>query len=36
MNCVGHHVDIKYSDSDDELSSEDREFWCFLLDDDVF
>lgn len=35
-NCVSHHVDIKYSDSDHELSSEDREFWRFLLDDDVF
>lgn len=35
-NCVAHNVDILYSDSDEEPSSEEREFWCFLLNDDIF
>lgn len=35
-NNVGHNVDIMYSDSDDELGAEHREFWCFLLNDNVF
>ena len=35
-NCVGHNVDISYSDSDDEMSAENRVFWRFLLIDDLY
>lgn len=35
-NSIGHDVDILYSDSDDEMSDGEKDFWYFLLSDDIF